>query len=206
VGLGRRSAPQPVDHAAAVGDGFQSLTADDSARPLPNLMFEYRSAAAPLRAAGGSRSSPNNETNAERLYGSPNVSPYVKDAFHRHVVDGERAVNPTARHEGGVHFTATCRPGLDGVAPAPDAERCGSAARRRIDRRPAPQGGGRVLRVDHPPKASKDEKLVQRQALAGMLWTKQIYLFDVTQWLQGDNPNMPPPASRNASATITGSI
>jgi hypothetical protein len=38
---------------------------------------------------------------------------------------------------------------------------------------------------------------VQRQALAGMLWTKQIYLFDVTQWLNGDNPNMPPPASRH---------
>ena len=44
----------------------------------------------------------------------------------------------------------------------------------------------------HPPRATPDECLVQRQALAGMLWTKQIYLFDVTQWLSGDNPNMPP--------------
>ncbi len=38
----------------------------------------------------------------------------------------------------------------------------------------------------HPPKASEDERRVQRQALAGMIWTKQIYLFDVNAWLQGE--------------------
>ena len=48
----------------------------------------------------------------------------------------------------------------------------------------------------HPPKASADEKLVQRQALAGLLWTKQSYLFDVNQWLEGDSPTWPPPDSR----------
>jgi hypothetical protein len=48
----------------------------------------------------------------------------------------------------------------------------------------------------HPASASADERLVQRQALAGMLWTKQIYLFDVAQWLDGDNPDAPPPDSR----------
>jgi hypothetical protein len=48
----------------------------------------------------------------------------------------------------------------------------------------------------HPPHATDDEKLVQRQALAGMLWTKQIYLFDVDLWLDGDDPDNPPPASR----------
>jgi hypothetical protein len=48
----------------------------------------------------------------------------------------------------------------------------------------------------HPPQATGDEKLVQRQALAGLLWTRQIYLFDVNAWLHGDNPDMPPPASR----------
>ncbi len=38
--------------------------------------------------------------------------------------------------------------------------------------------------------------MVQRQALAGMIWTRQIYLFDVALWMDGDNPDMPPPASR----------
>jgi hypothetical protein len=38
--------------------------------------------------------------------------------------------------------------------------------------------------------------MIQRQALAGLLWSKQIYLFDVNRWLEGDNPNWPPPESR----------
>jgi hypothetical protein len=48
----------------------------------------------------------------------------------------------------------------------------------------------------HPPKATDDEKRVQRQAFAGLLWTKQIYLFDVNTWFEGDIPRFPPPGSR----------
>ena len=47
-----------------------------------------------------------------------------------------------------------------------------------------------------PAKATAQEKLVQRQAFAGMIWSKQSYLFDVDRWLDGDNPDMPPPDSR----------
>ena len=47
-----------------------------------------------------------------------------------------------------------------------------------------------------PKTASEDEKLVQRQAFAGMLWTKQIYLFDVNVWLEGDRTDWPPPEQR----------
>ena len=57
----------------------------------------------------------------------------------------------------------------------------------------------------HPPDASDDERLVQRQAFAGMLWTKQIYLFDVNQWLDGDNPRLAAArVAAAASATRTG--
>ena len=42
-------------------------------------------------------------------------------------------------------------------------------------------------------KSDLEEKMIQRQALAGMLWSKQIYLFDVDLWLKGDNPLFPPP-------------
>ncbi len=49
----------------------------------------------------------------------------------------------------------------------------------------------------HPPKASDEEKNVQRQAFAGMLWSKQSYLFDVDVWLDGDDPAHPPPQERN---------
>src|SRR5205823_5533063 len=48
----------------------------------------------------------------------------------------------------------------------------------------------------HPPRPTAEERSIQRQALAGMLWSKQIYLFDVDLWLNGDNPAWPPPASR----------
>ncbi len=57
----------------------------------------------------------------------------------------------------------------------------------------------------HPPKATDDERLVQRQAFAGMLWTKQIYLFDVNVWLDGDNPDVAAAGVAQArSATSTG--
>src|SRR5262249_5327840 len=48
----------------------------------------------------------------------------------------------------------------------------------------------------HPARASEDERRVQRQAFAGMLWSKQIYLFDVGRWLEGDNHAAPPPTGR----------
>ena len=47
-----------------------------------------------------------------------------------------------------------------------------------------------------PREATADEQLVQRRALAGLLWSKQSYLFDVARWLDGDDPAQPPPPSR----------
>src|SRR5262249_26474816 len=44
----------------------------------------------------------------------------------------------------------------------------------------------------HPRSASADERQIQRQALAGLIWTKQIYLYDVDLWRKGDNPGWPP--------------
>jgi hypothetical protein len=48
----------------------------------------------------------------------------------------------------------------------------------------------------HPLRATADEKNIQRQAFAGLLWTKQSYLFDVDVWLDGDDPRHPPPSER----------
>ena len=46
------------------------------------------------------------------------------------------------------------------------------------------------------PKLTEAEKAVQRQALAGMIWSKQFYLYDVHTWLHGDDPSVPPPPQR----------
>ena len=86
------------------------LAADDSnADPLPNLMFEYKLGPRHLYASGDAATLfTNNETNNERLYGSANVTPYVKDAFHRHVVNGEACVNPDGHGtKAAFHFTAS---------------------------------------------------------------------------------------------------
>ena len=48
----------------------------------------------------------------------------------------------------------------------------------------------------HAPRASADERHIQRRAFAGLLWTKQSYLYDVAVWLDGDSPTWPPPAER----------
>ncbi len=129
-----------------------------------------------------------NESNAERLWGQPNPSPYVKDAFHRYVVAGDRgAVNPTKSGT-----KAAARYVLE--VPAGGSR----VVRLRLAKTlpPAPFGKGfddafasRIADADEfyeritPRSLGEDERRVHRQALAGMLWTKQFYLFDVDRWL-----------------------
>ena len=140
-----------------------------------------------------------NETNAAAIWpGARNAQPFVKDAFHRHIIGGEAgAVNPA--HEGskvaGV-YRRTLAPGQTWVVRA--RLRLGEA----LD---APFGDFEtIVRARHaeanefyraitPPRLSDDEARVFRQALAGMLWSKQYYNLDVARWLRGD-PGQPPPA------------
>ena len=56
------------------------------------------------------------------------------------------------------------------------------------------------MKPSHPPKATEEEKLIQRSAFAGMLWRKQIYLFDVNRWLEGDS--VAPPVSHKKIRNI----
>ena len=191
----------PVIASGPRGDGFTSVTADDStADPLPNLMFDYRLGARHLYAPAAARVLfTNNETNAERLYGSTNASPFVKDAFHRHVVDREDCVNPDAHGtKAAFHLTADVPAGGSTVwhlRLTPEALRDPLSGVDAVVQRRRSEAD-EFYDAIHPAKATADEKAVQRQALAGMLWTKQIYLFDVDQWLSGDAATAPPPAAR----------
>ena len=131
-----------------------------------------------------------NESNAQRLWGQPNPTPYVKDAFHRYVISGERdAVNPAktgtkaaARYvlevpAGGCEVVqlrlATGRGGRD----VRSGVRGGVPAAARSTPTSSTTGSRRA-------RSSEDERRVHRQALAGMLWTKQYYYFDVDRWLK----------------------
>jgi len=184
---------EPTIAKGPAGKSYLSLLADDSqGPPLENLQFSYRLGRRYLYGPpGGELLFTNNETNATRLYGSAqNPTPYVKDAFHRYLVNGEACVN---REQVG---TKACLHYLHKIA----AQGCEVLHLRLVDGElRSPLGevdevvGAQRKNADefyeaiHPPKATAEEKLIQRQAFAGMLWGKQIYLFDVNRWLDGDD-------------------
>jgi len=149
-----------------------------------------------------------NETNHERLFKKPNVSPYAKDAFHRRVVHGEtEAVNPQQRGtKFASHHAVELAPGASHIvrarfaataeAPTDEAAWFGQAfdtimRARRIESEQffASLPG----RPDDPARAA-----VITQAYAGLLWTKQFYHYIVADWLKGDDNEPPPPAERAA--------
>ncbi len=137
-----------------------------------------------------------NETNNERLFNTPNASRYVKDAFHRAIIHGETdAVNPDREGTKGA-FVYTCT--LDAGESASFRLRLSSLAYEvpfedfdDIVQARKDEADAFYDAVQHP-NLSDEERRIQRQALAGMLWTKQLYYLDIPQWLNGD-PAMPPP-------------
>jgi hypothetical protein len=147
-----------------------------------------------------------NETNAERLFGAPNRTPYVKDAFDRYLVHGQKAaVNPgRTGTKAAAHYavevpaggSSTVRLRLSDAAPAKapfdDFDAVMQARRDEAD-----EFYASVI----PASVGKDGANVMRQALAGMMWTKQFYNYDVDAWLgeHGADPFRPRrQAPRNA--------
>ena len=140
-----------------------------------------------------------NDTNAERLYGQP-ASGYNKDAFHEYVIHGNHhAVNPLqngTKATGHFNFTVPAHDKVEvclrltkgqNTQPFNDFDQVFETRLREADEFYA------ELQSD---LEDDDAKLIQRQALAGMIWSKQFYYYDIPQWLEGD-PAMPaPPAGR----------
>jgi len=196
--------PPPTIARAAGADGAVVLIADDSAGPqLSNLGFSYRLGTRYLYCEEGvTPLFTDNETNCTRLYGReiPSRSRHTKDAFHRRIVHGEiEAVNwdergskaclwRTAEVPAGGSTVLRLR--LTDGQPRRPLALVDEIVRRR--RREADEFYAAI----HPPKASADERGIQRQAFASMLWTKQIYLFDTARWLDGDPAYPPPPPGR----------
>ncbi len=185
-------------------NAFQSLLASPKKIPPPDwIMSDYT--ISPFYLAGDPAEEllfTNNETDSARLYGPQvkNLSPYVKDAFHRYVIDKQACVNPAKTG------TKACFYYKDLLIPA---------------------GKSKVLRLRLAPELSKtplddvdkivntrkqeadeyynsiqsktmtsEEKAIQRQAFAGLFWSTQFYFYDVRAWLNGDDPKFPPPPSR----------
>jgi hypothetical protein len=141
-----------------------------------------------------------NDSNFQALWGSANPQPWVKDAFHRRVIQGsEDAVNPAR------HGTKACAWYRMDLAPGET-----QVLRLRLAQALEPSTlvhdfdglfAERIAEADEfysfaPPTLSEDGKRVQRQAFAGLLWSKQYYSYVVETWLKGDPGQPPPPASR----------
>ncbi len=143
-----------------------------------------------------------NETNRQALWNAPNLSPYAKDGIGEYVVNGRReAVNAEKRGtKAAGHYVLE----LAGGASA--------TVRMRLNDQPLPDGRGsdrfdqvfdeRIREADEfyagiePRELSGDGRAVMRQALAGMLWSKQFYHYVVRDWLNGDPAFPPPPPER----------
>ncbi|KAI0081875.1 hypothetical protein K474DRAFT_1655737 [Panus rudis PR-1116 ss-1] len=189
-----------------------------------------------------------NNTNFHRLYGGQNETPFVKDAFHDHIIPSHRP--PVSENEGPDLFAYKIHSQGADVTPPPEDEqgprtpfpqgpsfvnpnRVGTkSAAHYVFTDVPPRGGCAVVRLKLTPKTpaqdptledeglfddtveerreeanefynglvtgpiSDDLKQIMRQALGGMLWTKQYYQFIQKDWLSGDPAQPPPPPER----------
>jgi hypothetical protein len=138
-----------------------------------------------------------NETNRQRIFGEQNQTPYVKDAFHEYLIGGNhQAVNPVQKGtKSAAYYVMNLQPGetqvvrlrlceagkLDGKQPFGAAyEKAFNTRREEADEF--------YLEVI-PEELNQDQRNVMRQAIAGMLWSKQYYFFDLDIWLEEHDAN-----------------
>ncbi len=193
-----------TDTACLVAD-HSNITIDPRLPPSARLGRRW------LVAAGAPKPAllfTDNETNGPAVFGPGHTSrsAFTKDAFHRLLCDGDTAAwNPAGTGtKAAMHFQHNVLPGKTAVihlmlgdrSPGervgPDGVAAHVDALMAIRRHEADIFHAALA----PPDSNADERHVQRRALAGLLWSKQNYIFDVAAWLDGDDPRFPPPASR----------
>jgi hypothetical protein len=144
-----------------------------------------------------------NETNAQRLWGLPGTSLFPKDGINDHVVAGAPTVNPAGvGTKGALHYEVTLAPGetrqirlrlVQSDEPVDQLDLADGFAAVLRDRE---REAGEFFADLIPAAASAEEALVARQGIAGLMWGKQFYHFDLKQWLIGDPGTAPPPPGR----------
>lgn len=160
----------------------------------------------------------NNESNEQKLFNNVNKCPYAKDAFHEYVINGNQEAINQKDHQG------TKAAGVYKFEKVPAGGKV--EVRVRLNKKPpgaAAIAGGKGQTAAAPGVVAAeferviqerikecddfynqfalkglapDLKLIQRQALAGMLWSKQFYHFDQRSWRKGDPVGPPPPPER----------
>jgi len=140
-----------------------------------------------------------NETNFQRISNIENDNPYKKDSFHRYLIESEKdAINPDKSGtkvaayfhkviESGQSYSVQLR--ISNKKHRNPFSQFEELFSRRISE------ANEFYAAKQPKGLSEDAASIQRQAFAGMLWNKQLYYYDVEQWLQGD-PGTPIPPKR----------
>ncbi len=141
-----------------------------------------------------------NETNIEKLYGQPNVSPFVKDTFHTAVIHNSYEI--FEEKKSGTKFS----PLYKFEVKAQSSITIQLRLTKEVLETPFNHFFEeifvqRILETDDFYKSisrakDEDERNIQRQAFAGMLWSKQYFNIDIPQWLEGDPGQPPPPKNR----------
>jgi hypothetical protein len=128
-----------------------------------------------------------NESNAGRLWGQPNPPPHTKDAFHEYVIAGKReAVNPAKTGtKAAAHYVLDVPAGGSKVVRLRLSAKPVADAFAKFDEIFASRLADANEFYDRitPKNLSEDARRLHRQALAGMLWSKQFYYFDLDKWL-----------------------
>ncbi len=141
-----------------------------------------------------------NDTNSLRLYGTPNDVPYVKDAFHEYIIhENKLSVNPDMQ---GTKATKVYRVSVE------------PGGTTTLKMRLTPNGQSpdfgkefddifaqRIKEADEfyaevTPGIDEDDRRIQRQAFAGMIWSKQLYYYVIKDWIEGDDLQPTPPEAR----------
>jgi hypothetical protein len=148
-----------------------------------------------------------NETNLPRLFAAPATTPYPKDGINDHVVSGAPTVNPAGvgtkaslRYRVTVPAGGTAELRLRLHRPEPAAAAEPDWAATAFDTVVAAREADADEFYAHlAPEGTTAEQLrVLRQASAGLVWSKQIYPYDVARWLDGDPGQPPPPQARHS--------
>ena len=147
-----------------------------------------------------------NDTNNARLWGAPNNGAFSKDGINDKVVFGSSGtVNPdSVGTKAAALYRLTVAPGATEIImlrlshkhhtePFVNTDMVLASQQQEADRIYGALGGAAL---------TEDERLVQRQAYAGLLWSKQFYHYDLAHWLQGDPAGPPPPESRKSGRNV----
>ncbi|MET0634518.1 MAG: glucosidase [Chitinophagaceae bacterium] len=140
-----------------------------------------------------------NETNYQKVFQTPNHSPYPKDGFHEYIIHGNNStVNPAG-------FGTKAAVDYQLLVPGGGSQiirlRLGTSADYTFDefeniRKARQEDADEVCAFLQQKLPGEEERMIQRQALAGMIWNKQFYKYDIEQWMRGNPKEPPPPASR----------